>query len=101
MAAISSKKTTNETANSVDESHTPPDWMMFPALNEAWMKSADEVIALMAKRISSYQAIGLTASPAERSKARLIAQSYAQVHSVLKELKARQENAASGKGRTT
>ncbi|MBB6142588.1 hypothetical protein HNQ77_000526 [Silvibacterium bohemicum] len=100
MTATSSKKT-NETTDSADESHTPPDWMMFPALNEAWIKSADEVIDLMAERVSSYEVIGLSGAPAERSKARLIAQSYAQVHSVLKELKASQENAVSGKGRTT
>jgi hypothetical protein len=69
--------------------------MIFPALNEAWIQSADGTIALMAERIKTFQALPVSAPPAERARARLIAQSYTQVHAVLQELNATDRKAAS------
>lgn len=78
--------TRDKTTGTTDEQTLPPDWMIFPALNEAWIQSADGTIALMAERIKTFQALITSAPPAERARVRLIAQSYIQVHTVLQEL---------------
>jgi hypothetical protein len=95
MAAPQTKVKPDKMADTADEQNLPPDWMMFPALNEAWTKSADETIAVMAERIARYKALSISGAPAERSRARLIAQSYVQVHAVLQELNTAQKRAAS------
>jgi hypothetical protein len=89
------RKVTDKTAGSVDEQTLLPDWMMFPALNEAWIQSADGTVALMAGRIKTFQELSSSTSPAERVRARLIAQSYVHVHAVLQELSATCKKTAS------
>jgi hypothetical protein len=95
MAAPQTKATPDKMSDTTDEQSLPPDWMMFPALNEAWTKSPDETIAVMTERIARYKALSISGAPAERSRARLIAQSYVQVHAVLQELSTTQKRAAS------
>jgi hypothetical protein len=95
MATSKAKATPDKMADKTDGQNLPPDWMMFPALNEAWTKSADETIAVMTERIVRYKALSISGAPAERSRARLIAQSYVQVHAVLQELNTAQKRAAS------
>lgn len=92
--------TRDKTAGATDEQALPPDWMIFPALNEAWIQSADGTIALMADRIKTFQALTTSAPPAERARARLIAQSYIQVHTVLQELNATYKKTASAERKT-
>jgi hypothetical protein len=89
------KATSDKTADAIGEQTLPPDWMMFPTLNEAWTQSADATIALMAERSKTYQALAASAPPAERARARLIAQSYVQVHAVLQELHSTSKRLAS------
>ena len=93
--------THDKTAGTTDEQTLPPDWMIFPALNEAWIQSADGTIALMAERIKTFQALTTSAPPAERARVRLIAQSYIQVHTVLQELYATYKKTASAERKTT
>ena len=100
MATARTKATPDKSAGTTDGHDLPPEWMMFPALNEAWTRSADETIAVMAERIASYKALSASASLAERSQARLIAQSYVQVHAVLQELNAAQKKATSAERKT-
>lgn len=95
MATPQSKATSNKIADTTDGQNLLPEWMMFPALNEAWEKSADETIAVMTERIANYKALSISAAPAERSRARLIAQGYVQVHAVLQELNTAHKRAAS------
>jgi hypothetical protein len=73
-------------ASTADEHTVPPDWMVFPALNAAWLQSPDGTITLMAERIETFQGLSTSAVPAERIRARIIAQSYAHIHAVLVEL---------------
>lgn len=80
------KTTPDTTTGTIDEQRLLPDWMMFPALNEAWMRSADGLIAHMEERSKTSQALTTSAPPAERARARLVAQSYIRVHAVLQEL---------------
>jgi hypothetical protein len=87
--------TRDKTAGTTDEQTLSPDWMIFPALNEAWIQSASGTIALMAERIKTFQALTTSAPPAERARVRLIAQSYIQVHTVLQELNATCKKTAS------
>jgi hypothetical protein len=87
--------TRDKTDGTNDEQTLPPDWMIFPALNEAWIQSASGTIALMAERIKTFQALTTSAPPAERARVRLIAQSYIQVHTVLQELNATCKKTAS------
>jgi hypothetical protein len=89
-----------KTTTSIDEQTRLPDWLMFPALNEAWMQSADGTIALMAERSKTFQELSASAPTAERARARLIAQSYVQVHSVLQELNATSKKIASAERKT-
>jgi hypothetical protein len=89
--------TLDKTAGTTDEQTLPPDWMMFPSLNNAWMQSAEATIALMAERFKTFQALATSAPPAERARARLIAQGYIQVHTVLQELNATYKKTASAK----
>ena len=92
--------TRDKTAGATDERALPPDWMIFPALNEAWIQSADGTIALMAERIKTFQALTTSAPLAERARVRLIAQSYIQVHTVLQELNATFKKTASAERKT-
>ena len=80
--------TSERAADTIDDRALPPDWMTFPALNEAWMHSVDGTIELMAERSRAFQALIDSAPPAERARARLIAHSYVRVHAVLQELRA-------------
>jgi hypothetical protein len=95
MTSPHKNTTRGKAAGDIDEQMLPPDWMMFPALNEAWTQSAEATIALMAERSKVYQALATSAPSAERARARLIAQSYAQVHAVLRELHSTSQNSAS------
>jgi hypothetical protein len=92
--------TSDKTPGTADEQTLPPDWMIFPALNEAWIQSADGTIALMAERIKTFQALTTSAHPAERARMRLIAQGYIQVHTVLQELYATYKKTASAERET-
>jgi hypothetical protein len=92
--------TRDKTAGTPDEQMLPPDWMIFPALNEAWIQSADGTIALLAERIKTFQALTTSAPPPERARVRLIAQSYIQVHTVLQELNATYKKTASAERKT-
>ena len=94
------KATPEKTAGTIGEQPLPPDWMMFPALNEAWMQSAAGTIALMAERSKAFQSLAASAPPAERARARLIAQTYIQVHTVLQELNATYKKIASAERKT-
>jgi hypothetical protein len=94
------KATPERTAETIDERALPPDWMTFPALNEAWMHSVDGTIELMAERSKTFQALIASSPPAERARARLIAQSYVRVHAVLLELHATHKTTTSAE-RTT
>jgi hypothetical protein len=89
------KPMSDRTASAINEPTLPPDWMMFPALNEAWTQSADATIALMAERIKAFKTLAASASPAELTRARLIAQSYVRVHAVLQELYSTSKHLAS------
>ena len=80
------KATIERTAGSTDDQTLPPDWMTFPALNEAWTHSVDGTLALMVERRKTLQALIASAPPAERARARLLAHSYVRVHAVLEEL---------------
>ncbi|HTF63145.1 MAG TPA: hypothetical protein VK638_10585 [Edaphobacter sp.] len=91
--------TLDKPAGTTDEQMLPPDWMMFPTLNEAWIQSAEGTIALMAERINTFQALTSSAPPAERVRTRLIAQSYIQVHTVLQELNATYKKTASAESK--
>lgn len=93
--------TRDTTADNTDKQALPPDWMIFPALNEAWIQSADGTIALMAERLKTFQALTTSAPLAERARVRLIAQSYIQVHTVLQELYATYKKTASAERKTT
>ena len=53
--------TRDKTASTTDEQTLPPDWMIFAALNEAWIQSADDTIALIAERIKTFQALATAA----------------------------------------
>jgi hypothetical protein len=85
---IPQRKLADKKISPIDEQKLLPDWMMFPALNEAWLQSADGIVALMAERIKTFRELSSSTAPAERVKARLIVQSYVQVHVVLQELNA-------------
>jgi hypothetical protein len=74
--------------------------MIFPNLNEAWIQSADGIIALIAERIKTFQALAASAPPTERVRARMVAQSYIQVHAVLQELIATYKKTASPERKT-
>ena len=89
------RKIIDKPAGSIDKQALLPDWMMFPVLNEAWIQSADGAVALMAERIKTFQELSNSTAPAERVRARLIAQSYVQVHTVLQELNATCKKTAS------
>jgi hypothetical protein len=95
------KATPERTAETIDERALPPDWMTFPALNEAWMHSVDGTIELMAERSKTYKALATSAPPAERARARLIAQSYIRVHAVLHELRATYKQTATAERKTS
>jgi hypothetical protein len=95
MISPHKKTTLDKAAGDIDEQMLPPDWMMFPALNEAWTGSAEATIALMAERSKAYQALAASAPPAERARARLIAQGYLHVHVVLRELHSTSKGSAS------
>jgi hypothetical protein len=95
------KPALNKTGDTIDDRTQLPDWMMFPSLNEAWKRSADDLITLMAERIKTFDALAASAPPAERAQARLIAQSYARVHAVLQELNATCKKTPSTERRTT
>jgi hypothetical protein len=99
---INGKKnaTREQTAGTADEQPLPPDWMMFPSLNEAWSRSVDGTIALMEVRIKTFQALCDSAPPTERARVRLILRSYIQVHAVLRELNATSEKTAPVKRKT-
>ena len=84
-----------DTSETSDEHTLAPDWMIFPALSSAWDQSAEGTITLMAERIKLFQGLASSAAPQERVRARLIAQSYVQVHAVLKELNATYKKTAS------
>ena len=92
--------TRDKTTDNTDKQMLPPEWMIFPALNEAWIQSADGTIALMSERIKTVQSLSTSAHPAERPRVRLIAQSYIQVHTVLQEL-ATYKKTASTERKTT
>jgi hypothetical protein len=100
MTTTQRTTTLDKTASTADEQTLPPDWMTFPALNEAWVQSADGTIALLAERIKTFQALTTSAPPAERARARLIAQSYIQVHTVLQELNATYKKPPSAERKT-
>ncbi|RZU42244.1 hypothetical protein [Edaphobacter modestus] len=91
----------DETASAADENKLPPDWMIFSALNAAWIQSPDGTIKLMAERIMTFQGLGTSAAPAERVRARLIAQSYVQVYAVLQELNATYKKTAYAERKAT
>jgi hypothetical protein len=88
MTAAQKPTTLDKAAGTAEQQTLLPDWMMFQALNEAWIQSADGTIALMAERIKTFQSLAASAPAAERARARLIAQSYIHVHNVLQELNA-------------
>lgn len=92
--------TLDKPAGTTDKQTLLPDWMTFPTLNEAWIQSADGTIALMAERIKTFQALTTSAPPTERARARLIAQSYLQVHAVLQELNTTYKKTASAERKT-
>ena len=93
--------TSERTAETIDDQALPPDWMTFPALNEAWTHSLDGTITLMADRSRAFQALIASAPPAERARARLIAHSYIRVHAVLQELRATYNHTASAERKTS
>jgi hypothetical protein len=92
--------TRDKSDDPTDNQTLPPDWMVFPTLNEAWIQSADSTIALMAERINTFHALAASAPPTERVRARLIAQSYIQVHAILQELNATYKKTASAERKT-
>lgn len=92
--------TLDKPAGTTDKQMLLPDWMTFPTLNEAWILSADGTIALMAERIKTFQALTASSPPTERARARLIAQSYLQVHAVLEELNTTYKKTASAERKT-
>jgi hypothetical protein len=92
--------TRDKSDDATDKQTLLPDWMAFPTLNEAWIQSADGTIALMAERIKTFQALTASAPPTERARARLIAQSYLQVHAVLQELNTPYKKTSSAERKT-
>jgi hypothetical protein len=100
MTTAQRTTTRDKTAGTTDKQTLAPDWMIFPALNEAWIQSAEGAIALMAERVKTFQALTASCPPAERPRARLITQSYIQVHTVLQELNATYKKIASAERKT-
>lgn len=62
------------------------EWMTFPVLATAWARFPDKTIARMAAAAAHFQSRSGSGSPAERMRARLIANAYMRVQSLLEEL---------------